>query len=120
MLPQRLGRLSPALEPSPLFYARLRARLENEAQNITVWQVILGLSRQIVPAMATVTLVIISLFAYMEFRGPRPDLYQAYDSIFMTPGHTSRMVIAEEITDESVIHSLVEKPTVSVLSAPKK
>jgi hypothetical protein len=119
-LPQRLGRLNSALEPSPFFYARLRARLENEAQSITVWQVILGLSRQIVPAMATVTLVIISLFAYMEFRGPRPDLYQAYDSIFMTPGHSSRMVIAEEITDESVIHSLVEKSTTPVLSAPKK
>jgi hypothetical protein len=56
----------------------------------------------------------------MEFRGPRPDLYQAYDSIFMTPGHSSRMVIAEEITDESVIHSLVEKSTTPVLSAPKK
>ena len=119
-LPQRLGRLSPALEPSPFFYARLRARLEIEAQSVTVWQVILGLSRQIVPAMATVTLVIVSLFAYMEFRGPRPDLYQAYDSIFMTPGHSSRMVIAEEITDESVIHSLAEKPTTPVLSAPKK
>jgi len=119
-LPQRLGRLNPALEPSPFFYARLRARLENEAQSITVWQVILGLSRQIVPAMATVTLVIISLFAYMEFRGPGPDLYQAYDSIFMTPGHSSRMVIAEEITDESVIHSLVEKPVTPVLNAPKK
>lgn len=119
-LPRRIGRSIPALEPSPFFYARLKARLQREAQSVTVWQIILGLSRQILPAMATVTLVIVSLFAYLEFRGPGPDLYQAYDSIFMSPGHTSRMVIAEDITDESVLHALAEKPALPVANAPKK
>ncbi len=119
-LPRRIGRSIPALEPSPFFYARLRARLEREKQSVTIWQVVLGLSRQIVPAMATVTLVIISLFAYFEFRGPRMDLYQAYDSIFMSGDRPSRMVIADEITDESVLHALAEKPVVPAISAPKK
>jgi hypothetical protein len=119
-LPKRIGRSIPALEPSPFFYARLRARIKGEEQSITIWQIILGLSRQIVPAFATVTLVIISLFAYLEFRGPRPDLYQAYDSIFMSGDRPNRMVIADEITDESVIHALAEKPTSPGLSAPKK
>ncbi|MBZ5498209.1 MAG: zf-HC2 domain-containing protein [Acidobacteriia bacterium] len=119
-LPRRIGRSIPALEPSPFFYARLKARLEREEQAITIWQIILGLSRQIVPAMATVTLVIISLFAYLEFRGPRMDLYQAYDSIFIASDRTSRMVIAEDITDESVLHALAEKPSGPSLSAPKK
>src|SRR4030042_2623189 len=83
-LPRRIARSIPVLEPPPFFYSRLRARLELQKQSITIWPIILGLSRQIVPALATVTLLIISLFAYFEFRGPRPDLYQAYDSIFMS------------------------------------
>lgn len=119
-LPRRIGKSIPALEPSPFFYARLKARLEREQQSVTIWQVLLGLSRQIVPAMATVTLVIISLFAYFEFRGPRMDLYQAYDSIFMSGDRPSRMVIADEITDESVLHALAEKPASPSLSSPKK
>ena len=119
-LPRRIGRTIPALEPPPLFYARLRARLEREAQSITIWQLIPGLSRQIVPALATVTLVIVSLFAYFEFRGPRPDLYQAYDSIFLSGDRSSRMVIAEEITDESVLHALAEKPMPPRLQRPQK
>ncbi len=119
-LPRKIGRSIPALEPPPFFYSRLKARLQAESQSITVWQIILGLSRQLVPAMATVTLVIVSLLAYLEFRGPGPDLYQAYDSIFLSPGHTSRMVIAEDITDESVLHALAEKPSNPVIHAPKK
>jgi hypothetical protein len=119
-LPRRIGRSIPALEPSPFFYTRLRARLEKEEQSITIWQIIMGLSRQIVPAMATVTLVIISLFAYLEFRGPRMDLYQAYDSIFLSGDRPTRMVIADEITDDSVLHALAERPSGPSLSAPKK
>ena len=109
-LPQRIARSIPVLEPPPLFYSRLRARLELQKQSITIWQIILGLSRQIVPALATVTLLIISLFAYFEFRGPSPDLYQAYDSIFMSGDRASRMVIADDVTEESVLHALAEKP----------
>ncbi len=119
-LPRRIGRSIPALEPSPYFYTRLRARLEREKQGVTIWQVFLGLSRQIVPAMATLTLVIISLFAYYEFRGPRMDLYQAYDSIFLSGDRPSRMVIADEVTDESVLHALAERPLNSSLNANKK
>ena len=119
-LPRRIGRSIPALEPSPFFYTRLRARLESEAQSITWWQIILGLSRQIVPALATVTLVVVSLFAYFEFQGPRMDLYQAYDSIFMSGDRPTRMVIAEDITDESLLHALAEKPAGPSLSAPQR
>jgi hypothetical protein len=119
-LPRRIGKSIPALEPSPFFYTRLRARLERESQSITIWQIILGLSRQIVPALATVTLVIISLFAYFEFCGPRADFYQAYDSIFLSGDRPSRMVIADEITEESVLHALAEKPPIPSPSAAQK
>ncbi len=118
-IPRRIAKSIPALEPSPYFYARLRARLQAEEQNITIWQIILGLSRQIVPPLATITLVIISLFAYFEYRGPGPDLYQAYDSIFLPADRSSRMVIADEVTDESVLHALAERPAGPTLIAPK-
>ena len=91
-----------------------------KSQSITIWQIILGLSRQIVPALATVTLVIISLFAYLEFRGPKADFYQAYDSIFLSGDRPSRMVIAEEITEESVLHALAEKSVIPGPGAPQK
>jgi hypothetical protein len=120
MFPRRLARSIPALEPSPFFYSRLKARLERESQSITIWQVMIGMSRQIVPALATVTLVIISLFAYLEYRGSGPDLYQAYDSIFVAADRSTRMVIAEEITDESVLHALAEKPANPAFSAPRE
>ncbi len=120
MIPRRIGQSIPALEPPPFFYSRLRARIERESQSITIWQIILGLSRPIVPALATVTLVIISLFAYFEFRGPRMDFYQAYDSIFLSGDRPTRMVIAEEITEESVIHALAEKPANPGLITPVK
>ena len=119
-LPQRIARSFPVLEPPPFFYSRLRARLEMQKQSITIWQIILGLSRQIVPALATVTLLIISLFAYFEFRGPRPDLYQAYDSIFMSGDRAGRMVIADDVTEESVLHALAEKPIHPGVDTPKK
>jgi hypothetical protein len=118
-LPRRIGRSIPALEPPPLFYARLRARLERE-QSITVWQIVLGMSRQIVPALATVTLVILSLFAYFEWQGPKADFSQAYDSIFLSGDRPSRMVIAEEITEESVLHALAEKPVSPSSGAAQK
>ncbi len=119
-LPRLIGKSIPALEPSPFFYARLKARLEREKHSVTIWQVLLGLSRQIVPALATITLVILSLFAYYEFRGPRMDLYQAYDSIFLSGDRLSRMVIADEVTEESVLHALAEKPLNPGLNAAKK
>lgn len=119
-LPRRIGRSIPALEPSPFFYTKLRARLERERQAVTIWQILLGMSSQVVSAMATVALVIISLFAYYEFRGPRMDLYQAYDSIFMSGDRPSRMVIADEVTDESVLHALAEKPMSAAPGALRK
>lgn len=120
LLPRRIALSIPALEPSPFFYARLRERLERESRGITAWQMITGMSRQIIPALATLTLVIISLFAYLEYRGAGQDLYQAYDSIFLAADRTSRMVIAEEITDESVLHALAEISADQNVNEPKE
>jgi hypothetical protein len=57
-----------------------------------------------------VTLALLAAFTYVQLRGPSPDVYQAYDMIFTTD-RPQRMVIADhdEITDESVIHSIAEQ-----------
>jgi hypothetical protein len=108
-LPRRIGRFVPVLEPSPYFYRNLRARLE-EAQTVTIWQILFGLSRQVVPALAMLTLVLLSMFAYMQLQTSEEDVYQAYDRIFMTD-RPHRMVIADqgEITDESVLQAIAEE-----------
>jgi hypothetical protein len=109
LLPRRIGRALPAFEPSPFFYQRLRAQLA-ESQSITIWQVVLGLSRQLVPALAVVTLVLVSVFAYSQLGTTDVDVYQAYDMIFMSGDRPYRMVIADQddITDEAVLQSIAE------------
>jgi hypothetical protein len=121
LIPKQIGRIIPALEPSPYFYQKLRARLEEEAQSVTIWQILLGLSRQVVPALAMITLALLAVFAYVQLRGPSPDIYQAYDRIFTTD-RPQRMVIAdhEEITDESVLRSIAEEGSDAVEPAPIK
>lgn len=110
-LPRRIARILPVLEPSPFFYRKLQARLARESQAVTLWQVILGLSRQVVPGMAAITLLLLSIFAYMQLREPRVDVYQAYDRIFNSPDRSHRMVIADQgdITEERVLVALAEE-----------
>lgn len=111
LLPQRLARALPACKPSPFFYQRLRARLNAETQTVTIWQIVPGLSRQLVPVLATITLALISVFAYFELQPPEADIYQAYDMVFTSGEQPPRMVIAEqgEITDESVLRAIAEE-----------
>ena len=110
LLPRRIGQALPAFEAAPFFYQRLRAQLA-ESQSITIWQFVLGLSRQLVPGLAVLTLVVVSLFAYSQFGSTDGDVYQAYDMIFMSGDRPVRMVIAEQdddITEEAVLRSIAE------------
>lgn len=109
-LPRRIGRVLPVLEPSPFFYRSLRARLETESQSVSLWQILLGLSRPVVPALGAMTLVLLSVFAYELIQIERVAAYQAYDQIFMSGDRSRRMVIADvgEITDETVLQALTE------------
>jgi hypothetical protein len=105
-------------EPSPYFYQKLRARLQSESETLSIWQIVLGLSRQVVPVLAAFTLVLISIFAYHQVRRPAVDVYQAYDSIFMSGDRPHRMVIADqgEITEESVLQAIAEDETARIPS----
>ncbi len=68
MLPRHIGRFIPALEPSPYFFQRLRARLDSESQTVTIWQLTLALSRQIVPVLALITLSLLTVLPTSSFR----------------------------------------------------
>jgi anti-sigma factor RsiW len=114
LIPRRIAQALPVFKPSPFFYTRLRARIaESENQSVTIWQIILMLSRHMVPALAAITLALLSVFAYFQFTEPQADVYQAYDRIFMSGDRPQRMVIADqgEITDESVLRAIAEEET---------
>ena len=105
----------PALAPSPFFYSRLRARLETEAQGINIWQIILGISRHLVPALAAVTIVMLSFFVYSEFAVQPDDVFQAYERIFIPDDQPQQMAIADQvdITEETVFDAITEEEQVS-------
>jgi len=124
-IPARIAQALPALEPSPYFYSRLKARIESEQQSVTLWQIMLGLSRQVVPALAVITLALLSIFAYYQFTEIRGEVYWAYDRIFTSGDRPTRMVIADpnEITDESVLLAISERdnpPSIGPQNTGKK
>jgi anti-sigma factor RsiW len=109
-LPNRIAQVIPPVEPSPFFYSRLRARIEGEAQNAAGWQIFVHLARQVIPALAGITLALLSVFAYIQFSGNEPDLYRAYDRVFISEDQPHRMLSQEgDITDESVLGAIAEQ-----------
>jgi hypothetical protein len=98
-------------EPSPFFYQKLKINIEGEAQKAAGWQIIFDLARQVIPALAGVTLALLSVFVYFQVSGKEPDLYRAYDRVFITEDQPNRMLIYEQgdITDESVLNAIAEQ-----------
>ena len=106
-LPSRIARGIPAIEPSPYFYQKLKANLDGEAQNAAGWQIFLHLARQVIPALAGVTLALLSVFAYIQFAGNEPDLYREYNRVFISEDQPQHSFYEEgEITDEAVLSEL--------------
>jgi len=107
-LPGRIANAIPPVEPSPFFYQKLRTRIDGEAQNAVGWQVFVHLARQVIPALAGITLALLSVFAYIQFTGKEPDLYKAYDRVFVSEDQPHQMLLQWDITDESVLSALAE------------
>jgi len=110
-LPSRLAKVLPGLEPSPFFYRKLKMNLEGEAQRAAGWQAVFGLARQMIPALAGITLALLSVFVYFQLSGNEPDLYKAYDRVFISEDQPNRMLINEqgEISDESLLSAIAER-----------
>jgi hypothetical protein len=110
-LPSRLSRGIPQITPPPFFYQRLRARIESEAQAIAGWQALWGMARRMVPALAGITLALLSVLAYVQLHDPQPDFYTVYERVFITDDQPQRMFLTEqgEITDETVLSAIAER-----------
>jgi hypothetical protein len=111
MLPRRIARVIPGMEPSPYFYSKLRVRIDSERQPVTIWQILLGLSHRTIPTFAVITLALLTVFGYYQFQDIRAEVYTAYDRIFTSSDRPQRMFIADqnEITDESVLLAISEQ-----------
>jgi anti-sigma factor RsiW len=110
-LPRRIAQKIPQPMPSPFFYQKLRMRIESEVQGTAGWQVLWGLARKMVPALAGITLALLSVLAYLQMQSPEADLYRAYESVFITEEQPYGMLVAGQgsITAESVLAAIAER-----------
>jgi hypothetical protein len=109
--PHRIARTIPEMTPSPDFYGKLGTHIEVEIQKVAGWQTFLGLERQMIPALAGITLALLSVFAYLQLRTPEADLYRAYDRVFVSEDLSQQMMIAAQgkITNEGVLSAIAER-----------
>ncbi len=111
MLPRRVAEATPSFKPSPFFYQTLRARISAEIERAANWQPFGGLARQLLPALAGVTLVLLSVFAYHQLHGHDEDLYRAYSRALVSQSLPHQLSVPEEgkITNESVLNTIAER-----------
>ncbi len=111
MFPRRMAETTPSVAPSPYFYQKLREHIESETQRIANWQPFGRLARQMIPALASITLVLLSVFAYHQLRESDEDIYRAYSRVFVSESMPYQMIVfeKEERTNESVLNTIVER-----------
>jgi hypothetical protein len=109
--PRRIARAISPPSISPYFYQKLWMRIEGETQMLAGWQAVRGLARQMIPALAGITLALLSVLVYLQLRIPDTDLYRAYGRAIMSDDASHRMIIAQqgEITNESVLSAIAER-----------
>lgn len=122
MLPRRVAKATPSFTPSPFFYQTLSARIGSEIEQAANWQPFSGLARQLFPALAGVTLVLLSVFAYHQLRGPDDDLYRAYSRVFVSESLPHQVSASEagKITNESVLDTIAEREFNQLLNMSMK
>jgi hypothetical protein len=110
-LPHRIAPEIPPVTPSPFFYKKLKLRIEGEAQGMAGWQLFLRLARQMIPALAGITLALLSALAYLQLQGPKANIYRDYEGVFITEEQPHRMLAREQgdITDASVLNAIAER-----------
>jgi hypothetical protein len=111
VLPQRIAQAIPAVTPSPYFYGKVKTQIESETQTAAIWQIVFSLAHRFVPAMAAITLALLSVFAYFQIWGPDADVYKAYHRVFLTEDMPNQMFIADQeaITDENVLNAIAQR-----------
>jgi len=109
--PRRVAPAMPSPPDAPYFYQKLWMRIEDETRMVARWQAVWGVARQMIPALAGITLALISALVYLQMRVPDIDLYRAYGSAIMSDELTRQMIIAQqgEITNESVLTAIAKR-----------
>jgi predicted anti-sigma-YlaC factor YlaD len=109
--PHRMASTIPPVTPSPFFYKKLRLRVESEAQGMAGWQLFWRLARQMIPALAGITLALLSALAYLQLQGPKADIYQDYKGVLVTEEQPHRMLVGDQgdITEASVLSAIAER-----------
>jgi hypothetical protein len=122
LLPSQIAHAIPPVTASPFFHQKLRMRIEDEAQGIANWQTVWKLATHIVPALAVITLALLSVFAYHQLQPVRTDLYKNYDRAFISDDQSHKMLAAEQkdITYESVLTAIAERPSGSFSNFDRK
>ncbi len=109
-----LRRFAPAMPPpleAPYFYQKLQMRIEDETRMVARWQAAWAVARQMIPALAGITLALLSALVYLQLRVPDIELYRAYGSAIMSDELTRQMIIAQpgKITNESVLSAIAKR-----------
>jgi predicted anti-sigma-YlaC factor YlaD len=110
-LPQRISQTTPLPVPSPYFYQKLKLRIEDETQNLAHWQAVFSMARRLVPALACITLALLSVFAYLQMSSPETEIYSAYERIFVPNDQPNRMLLFKQgdITDAIVLSAIADR-----------
>ncbi len=110
-LPNQIARQIPQQTPSPFFYQKLMTRIEGEAQENAGWQIFWKLGRQMIPALAGITLALLTALVYFQLQGSKTDPYKAYERIFIAEDQPRQLLVAEQgdITDASVLSAIAER-----------
>lgn len=106
-LPRRIAQRVPQPTPSPFFYQRLRTHIESESRSLSGWRIFGELERHMIPALAGITLALLSVLFYMQLSGP-PVSLSKYERVFITEEQPHLMLASDqgEITDASVLSAI--------------
>jgi predicted anti-sigma-YlaC factor YlaD len=105
-LPHRIAQEIPAVSPSEYFYRRLSMSIASEAGSSAFWLAILRPARRIVPALACITFILLTVFAYFQMRSPSADLYTAYERVFILEDQPRQMLTKGDVTDERILNEI--------------
>jgi hypothetical protein len=110
-LPKNISQASTPILASPYFYPKLMQRIESEAQIAAGWQAIFWMARRIIPALAGITLALLTVFAYFQTKNADVELYSAYESVFIEEAQQPRTLHFKQgdVTDAKVLNAIVER-----------
>jgi hypothetical protein len=110
-LPHRIAQAALPPAPSPFFFQKLRTRIDREIKENAGWRALWGLARPMVPTLAGITLVLLSVFAYQQIRNPEIDPYRTYDRAFISEGQSNQILVTDQWDAgyESILNTVAEQ-----------